>query len=132
MDRKLPKTSEIQRLIELSAASRSVLDREASALRHRLDVPSRIRGSLKQHPTGWLVGSLASGLAASLIFRRKPSIDKKRRGIPGVLLGLTLTAARPLAKVWLTNQLKDWVAGTTATNLTGFLQSRPSSTSKSF
>ncbi len=31
--------------------------------------------------------------------------------IPGILLGLTLTAARPLAKIWLGDQLKHWLAG---------------------
>jgi hypothetical protein len=110
MDRKLPENPEIQRLIRLSQASRSFLENEAIALRHRLDVPARLKDSLKSHPSSWLFGSLASGLAASLIFHRKPALDKKRKGIPATLLGLTLTAAQPLAKVWLTNQLKHWIA----------------------
>lgn len=110
MDRKLPENPEIQRLIRLSQASRSFLGNEALALKHKLDVPARLRDSLKSHPTTWLFGSLASGLAASLIFRRRPAVEKKRRGIPGTLLGLTLTAARPLAKVWLADQIKHWIA----------------------
>jgi hypothetical protein len=109
MDRKLPENPEIQRLIRLSQASRSFLGNEAIALRHKLDVPARLKDSLKSHPSSWLFGSLASGLAASLIFRRRPAVDKKRKGIPATLLGLTLTAARPLAKVWLTDQLKHWI-----------------------
>jgi hypothetical protein len=131
MDRKLPENPEIQRLIRLSEASRSCLESEVITLRHRLDVPARIRGSLKEHPSTWLFGSLASGLAASLMFRRKPAAVKKRRGIPGVLLGLTLTAARPLAKVWLADQLKHWVAGISPAQPAGSLQTRPSATSKS-
>ena len=111
MDRKSPETTEIQRLIRLSAAARSCLEAQASAFRHRIDVPSRVRGSLKTHPTGWLVGSLAAGLAASMMFRRKPAREKKPRGVPAVLLGLTLTAVRPLAKVWLADQVKHWIAG---------------------
>jgi hypothetical protein len=110
MDRKLPENPEIQRLIRLSQASRSFLGNEALSLKHRLDVPARLRDSLKSHPSTWLFGSLASGLAASLIFRRRPASDKKRKGIPATLMGLTLTAARPLAKVWLTDQLKHWIA----------------------
>ena len=111
MDRKLPETPEIRRLILLSAASRSCLESEAAALKQKLDVPSRIRHSLSEHPTGWLIGSLASGLAASLMFRRRPPVEKKRRGIPAAVLGLTLTAARPLAKIWLMDRLKQWAAG---------------------
>lgn len=113
MDSKLPVHPEISRLIRQSEISRAYLGSEAVALRQRLDVPARIRGSLKEHPTGWLFGSLASGLAASLFFRRKPATPKKPRGFPGVLLGLTLTAARPLVKVWLADQLKLWLAGKT-------------------
>lgn len=113
MDPKLPVQPEIARLIRQSEISRAYLGSEAVALRQRLDVPARIRGSLKEHPTGWLFGSVASGLAASLLFRRKPAAPKKPRGIPGVLLGLTLTAARPLVKVWLADQLKLWLAGKT-------------------
>jgi len=99
-------------LIALSAASRSFLGEEALAAKQRFDIPARLRTSLKQHPTGWLMGSLASGLAASLLFRReKPANPEKRRGLPTVLLGLTLTAVRPLAKVWLTNQVKHHLVG---------------------
>lgn len=110
MDRKLPKDQEIERLIRLGAAARFCLENEATLLRQRLDVPARIRGSLKSHPTGWLFGSLASGLAASLLFRGKSSAPKKPRTLPTALLGLTLTAVRPLAKVWLTGQVKNYLA----------------------
>lgn len=129
MDRKLSETQEIQRLIRLSEASRTYLDAEATTLKHRLDVPARIRGSLAQHPTSWVFGSLASGLAASLIFRRKPAAVKKPKGIPSVLMGLTLTAARPLLKVWLANQAKQWITGMVADQTTPSF-SKPISTSK--
>ncbi|NJR41639.1 MAG: hypothetical protein HC767_02195 [Akkermansiaceae bacterium] len=71
MDRKLSKDQEIQRLIKLSESARVCLSREANLLKHRLDVPARLRSSLKENPTGWLFGSLGSGLVASLFFRRK-------------------------------------------------------------
>ena len=110
MDRKLPENREIERLIRLSETSRSCLENEAIALKQRLDVPTRMRESLKSHPAGWVVGSLASGLAASLIFRRKAAAtEKKHRSLPLTLLGLTLTAVRPLAKVWLTGQVKNYL-----------------------
>ncbi len=109
MDRKFTKNQELQRLVTLSAAARSCLGNEAASLKQRLDVPSRVRNSLKQNPTGWLLGSLGSGLAASLVFRRKPALsERKSRSLPSALLGLTLTAVRPLAKVWLTDQVKNY------------------------
>ena len=107
MDRELPPHPEIERLIRLSAASRACLAREVVAVKQRLDFPARIRGSLKGHPSAWLFGSLASGFAGSLLFRRKtPVTGTKHRGLTMTLLGLALTAARPFAKVWLADQVK--------------------------
>jgi hypothetical protein len=113
MDRKLQQDQEIERLILLSDSARSTLEHEAILLKQKLDVPARLRSSLKSHPTGWLMGSLASGLAASMIFGRKQIVtEKKRRSLPLTLLGLSLTAVRPIAKVWLTDQVKNYFAGT--------------------
>ncbi|MES2660886.1 MAG: hypothetical protein V4689_19830 [Verrucomicrobiota bacterium] len=100
-------------MIRQAGDARSFLENEAIALRQRLDVPARIRSSLKVHPTGWLLGSAASGLAASWFFRRKPArTEKKSSRLPFSMLGLILTVARPLAKVWLSGQVKDYLAGT--------------------
>ena len=110
MDRKLPQSQEIERLIRLSAASRSCLVREVTTLQQRLDFPTRVRGSLKSHPTAWLFSSLAIGFVGSLLLRRKPAaIGTKHRGLPLTLLGLALTAARPFAKVWLADQVKSYL-----------------------
>ena len=112
MDRKPSQNQEIERLIGIGAASRSCLTREVVALKQQLDIPTRIRGSLKSHPTAWLFGSMASGFVGSVLFRRKPAAAKtKHRGIPHALLGLALTAARPLAKVWLADQVKGYLIG---------------------
>ena len=109
MDRKLQQRQEIERLMRVSESARSTLDDAALMLRQKLDFPTRIRGSLKSHPAGWLVGSLASGLAASWIFSRKPSpTEKKHRSLPMKLLGLSLTAVQPMARVWLSNQVKNY------------------------
>jgi hypothetical protein len=110
MDRKLPEQAEIEQLIRLGSAARACLVGEATALRRRLDFPTRLRGSLAAHPAIWMIGSLASGLFASALLRRRPrATPPHRRGAMLGLLGLTLTAAKPLAKVWLANQFKDWV-----------------------
>lgn len=110
MDRKSAEKSEIERLIRLSAAARSRLTHDAAALREKLDVPARIRHSLHDKPGLWLTGSIVSGLAASMLFRRKKSARaEKSRGIGGTLLGLTLTTARPLLKIWLGNAMRKWL-----------------------
>jgi len=115
MDRKLQQNQEIERLIQAAQIARSYLEVEALSLQQRLDIPTRIRGSLKSHPTGWLVGSAVSGLAASLMFRRRPVVTEKRhRSLPLAVLGLAFAAARPIAKVWITDQLKTYLTGSAA------------------
>ena len=114
MDRKLPKDQQIEQLIRQGRNSRTFLENEAVALRQKLDVPARLRSSLKSHPTGWLFGSAASGLAASLLFRRKPApAARQDRGIPFKILGLILTLVRPMAKLWLTGQVKNYLTAST-------------------
>ncbi len=119
MDQKPPTNPEIRELINSSAAARSSLEYEVATLRRRLDVPARVRESLKNQPLGWLLGSLASGLAVSFLIRRKPATARKPSGFLSRLLGLVLTSARPLVKIWLTRQLKQWVTGTLSARLAG-------------
>lgn len=110
MDRKLQQAQEIERLIALGKSARFSLEREAISLKQRFDVPTRLRDSLKSHPTGWLVGSMASGLAASMLFSRRPlAREKKKSSLPLTLIGLSLTAVRPLAKIWLADQVKQYL-----------------------
>jgi len=112
MDRKPQQNQEVERLVRLGAAARSCLAGEVIALQQRLDFPSRIRGSLKSHPTAWLSGSLASGFVGSLLFKRKPAAaETKHRGLLLTLLGLGVTAVRPFAKVWLADQVKSYLIG---------------------
>ena len=111
MDRKLSEKAQIERLIQLSANSRARLESEAIRIKQRFDIPAKIRGSLNEHPTSWLLGSLASGLVGSLLISRRPKTSSKpqRRGMIGVMLGLAVTAARPMAKVWVSNQFAKWL-----------------------
>ena len=100
---------EIQRLIRLSEASRVCLSHHAAVLRQRLDVPARIRHSFASHPVKWLGSSLALGLAATLLLRRKAAPPRKRRGWRGALWALGLSTARPILKAWLTGQLQQFL-----------------------
>ena len=138
MDRNPPENAEIQRLIDLSAAARSCLTGEVRALQHRLDVPARLRGSLTSHPATWMFGSLATGLATSLLWQRNPragnsppTTAKPSRGIPSKLLGLAWVATRPMMKIWLGDQLKNWLAGQAFRSPAGRLLARLSTTPKS-
>ncbi len=117
MDRKLPQPPEIERLILIAESSRNILSNDARAIAQRLNVVSRARTSLKTHPKRWLFGGIASGFITSLIFRRRtattptPPQITKNRSLTLTLLGLTLTAIRPIAKVWLTEQLNNYLTG---------------------
>jgi len=116
MDRKLSKNQELEQLIRTASAARAELGREAVSLKQRFDVPMRIHASLKSHPTQWFLGAMGAGLLASVFtkgfFRRKRvTKEPKQRKFYHLLLGLTLTAVRPLAKVWLTDQLKKQLLG---------------------
>ena len=106
--------TEIQRLIRQSEHARGVLGGEIRGLKRKLDVPARLKDSLKSHPTGWLGGSLVAGMFTSLLFRRKgkrvKEAEKKKKTVVGFLLGLAFSALRPFLKVWLAGQLKNFVA----------------------
>jgi|694.fasta_scaffold16262_7 hypothetical protein len=106
MDPNTTTTREIERLIRMGDASRARLSVDLLELRHRLDVPTRIRTSLREHPSRWLGGSLIAGLGASLLFRRRAAPPKVAKGKLGWVLTLAVAAARPLVKSWLADRLK--------------------------
>ena len=108
----MSKKQDIEQLIQISNRARNILGGEVVSLRQRLDVPARVRGSLKKHPMGWLGGSLVTGFFATSLFRRKPKPKPKetaRKGLTGLLLTLAIAAIRPAVKIWLTGQLKQFV-----------------------
>lgn len=113
MDRELSRQQEIERLIRSSENARRFIRSEVHSLKAKLDVPARVRGSLKGNPFGWLFGSAASGLVASLLFRRKSarSVGKKSTPRPFRFLALILTLVRPMAKVWFTGQVRNYLSG---------------------
>ncbi len=115
MASELPISEQIQRLIRTSDEARGVLGSEIRTLKHKLDVPARVKDSLRSHPTGWLGGSLVAGMATSLLFRRKAKRVKaaapaKKKTLLGVLFTLAIAGLRPFLKVWLTGQVKNYIA----------------------
>jgi hypothetical protein len=84
---------------------------------HAIDLPSRIKASMSGSPAKWLGGSLAAGLAASLLFRpgqkkspARPVAAKKERGFVPGLLALALSLSKPALKIYATKLLKDYLA----------------------
>jgi hypothetical protein len=97
-------------LIERIAASRTALGDNLLDLRHRLDVPARVKDSLVSKPMVWFGGSLGVGLLASLAFRRPRGAPRperpRRRGWMGVVLGGAMTLARPALQSWALRELQ--------------------------
>jgi hypothetical protein len=111
MDRNAAEEIRILNLVQEAESARTRIIRGIGALRTRLDPVARLRGSLTRHPSSWLFGSLAVGVAARFLLRRPPKAAARMVGGPlGAILGLALTAARPMLKVWLANRLREWLA----------------------
>lgn len=125
MVRNSQERQKIEELIRQGQSARQSLGRQAVVLRRRLDVPARLRDSMVGHPAGWMAGSVFSGLAASLLFRRRPARVVKTKSRLLSLLMLLATALRPLVKVWLVNQLKRWLTRPQAAPASGRPVPRP-------
>lgn len=101
---------ERQILINRIAASRGAVGRDVAILRHRLDVPARMKESVMSKPLAWFGGSLGAGLVASFLFRGrkpKPQAEKVvRRSLWSLALGGAFTLARPALQAWATNELR--------------------------
>lgn len=96
----------IRELIDQASQARAQLARESQRLRRKLDIPARIRESLKEHPVRWLCGSLSSGIAASFLMRRRTrTIHKAPHN--KLWVGLIIAAAKPLLINWLNHKLGD-------------------------
>lgn len=106
MARRPTEQDEIRRLIAASAAARGELGDRIQRIRRRLDLPSRALGSVRHRAKTWLFGSMAAGFLTSMLLRKRRK--KGAKGLRGKLLALTLTAARPVLKMWLTGQARKW------------------------
>jgi hypothetical protein len=102
-------------LVLRSEAARLRLGEAHAALRHKLDVPARLKDSLKAAPTKWIGGSVVAGIAASLLLRpkkKKPAQLKKAGKPRGFLFGLVVlafTMVKPVAKIYATKLVKDYL-----------------------
>jgi hypothetical protein len=105
---------ELAELILRSEAARIQIGHAHLQLKKKLDVPLRIRDSLKSSPLKWLGGAMGAGLLGSMLFRpRRPEIrlepEKKHRGWFVGLLMMLFALMKPTLKMYATNLIKDYL-----------------------
>jgi hypothetical protein len=103
-------------LIARLARARQQLDSSGRNVRRAMDVPARIRSSLRSHPAIWLGGGLLAGVVISQLLRRprtrttSAGKEKSRKGaLPkagaaGLLVAggkIAFDILRPLLVKWL-------------------------------
>ncbi len=114
MAKSTQKSLELAELIRCGDAARFQIGQAHAQLRQKLDVPLRIRDSLRTSPLKWLGGSLGVGFVGSWLFksRGRESKDvpiKKHRGWFVGLLLMLVSLAKPALKVYATKLLKDYL-----------------------
>lgn len=101
---------ETEALIRRLAASRTALGHDLAILRHRLDVPARVKESVMSKPLAWFGGSLGAGLVASFLLKGRKSKPKPekvvRRSLWSLALGGAFTLARPALQTWAMSELR--------------------------
>jgi hypothetical protein len=109
MDEKSQK-AEIKALIERNDAAREAIAIHWHKLRHRADIPARLRDSIRSNRTWWFAGSAVFGLLATSLFRKKAPVPAPSRTTRKGLLGLAVTTAfafaKPALKTWLWNEVQ--------------------------
>ena len=109
---------EVARLLAQAEASRARLGRGVALARERLDLPTQVVRSLREHPLRWVGGAAATGLAATLLLRAIPGPRaRKPKRFGGIILGLAVAAAKPALKAWLLRQAQTRLEALIATRL---------------
>lgn len=118
MAQQTDKQKQLAGLILQAEASRLALTEAQARLRHRLDLPARIKSTVASSPSKWLGGALFAGLATSFLFRsrkrKEVDIEKKAKRPQGFVFGLLsflFNLAKPSLKIYATKLLKDYLAG---------------------
>ncbi len=114
MAKSTQKSHELAELIRRSEAARIQIGHAHLQFKKKLDIPLRIRDSLKSSPMKWLGGSLGVGFLGSFLFRSKrPEVrhepEKKHRGWFVGLLMMLFTLVKPSLKIYATKMLKDYL-----------------------
>jgi hypothetical protein len=109
----------IDALLRRSETARRRLAFDLGELKHRVDVPARLKESLQMNPSRWLGGSLVAGLVSSFVLRRrKPkAVPLEKKVQRAGLAGLALTAGGALVRPILTSLVKGYLQRTLASRL---------------
>lgn len=110
----------IQKLIERSEAARGTLAEARVELRNKFDFASRVKETLTSDPAKLAGGSLLAGYILKKILFRKPKRSdppkdrrishlKKERGLLLGALAVVTAFAKPVAKIYATKLLKDYL-----------------------
>lgn len=102
------RTAETEALIQRLEASRSDLGEQVVDLRQRLDVPTRIKSSVKGKPWLWFGGAMGAGLVLGRILRRpkKTKIIRKKNPLIGFALTTGFALLKTALKQVVTNELQ--------------------------
>lgn len=107
---------EFGELIRRSEAARLQIGLAHSRFKRRLDLPSRIKDSIKSEPGKWLGISAVVGFVGSVLLKSKktPPIEKagpfrKKRRFSLAMVALLVRLAKPAAKIYATKLIKDYL-----------------------
>lgn len=98
-------TVEVEALIRRLQRSREDLGHHYVELQHKLDLPSRIKHSVRRNPLVWFGGSAGLGLLSTRLFRR-PKKAVKKSGKLGFLIATTFTILKPTLTRVITSELQ--------------------------
>lgn len=110
------KQVELAELVRRSEAARFSIAEAHQDLMHKLDMPSRIKESMRAQPAKWIGGSIIAGYLGSFFFRsRRPKVreearisKKPRKPLP-MLLSTIAILSKPAVKMYATKLLKDYI-----------------------
>lgn len=116
MAKQTQKSLQLAELIRRSEAARLQIGQAHLQLKKKLDIPLRIKDTLKSSPLKWLAGSLGLGFVGSFLFRLKRRKSKhradsgtKNRGWFIGLLMMMFAVMRPTIKIYATKVLTDYL-----------------------
>lgn len=109
MDAK-PQNAEIDDLVQRAELARQSLRGHYQSLRHRIDVPARLKENFSNNRTLWFGASALAGLLATRLFRRpvvrEVSTPRKRKGFTGLALSAAFALAKPALKTLVFAEIK--------------------------
>ena len=116
MARKSQKAIDLAELVRKSEAARLKLGEAHRDLRQKLDVPARVKDSIKSQPQKWLGASLVAGFAGSFLIKMKKGKAKRKVSAGGKLkslfptpISVVLKLLKPAVKIYLAKVIRDYV-----------------------